>query len=130
MCFKAVKEEVKTLGHVPDHFITQEICDKAVKDDSPSLQFVADWFITREWVDMWYDDYMMMMVVIGMMIMMKTNFLSYVMPIKNGSPRRPKLKKGSYPLPGIPQGGGIGVFLKMTTKRQKTFGHKHEPFCV
>ena len=66
--------------YVPDCFKTQEICDKTVKDDSSFLQFISDWFITIEWIDMWYDD-MMMMVIIGMMMviigmMIKIIFLS------------------------------------------------------
>ena len=73
MCSSTVHRKPSTLMYVPDCFKTQEICDKTVTDDSFYFQFVSDWFITKEWIDMWYDD-MMMMVIIGMMI--KIIFLS------------------------------------------------------
>ena len=73
---------------IPDRFKTQEMCDKAVWEDSSFLQFVPDWFITREWVDMCYDDYYDDDVVIGMM-MMRINFLSGIMAIKNGRFKKP-----------------------------------------
>ena len=53
---------------------------------------------------------MMRMVVIGLMMMMiKINFLSSTMVIKNGRLKKQKLKKSFYPLLGTHQGGGIGV---------------------
>ena len=65
------------------------MCDKAVRDDSSSLQFVPDWFVTREGIDMWHDDYYDDDV-IGMMIMMKMNFLGSMKDIKNGRHRKPQ----------------------------------------
>ena len=56
--------------YVFDHFKTQEMCDKPVKDDSSFLQFVP--------------------VVIGMMMIMKINFLIGAMGIKNRRPRKHK----------------------------------------
>ena len=52
---------------------------------------------------------MMRMVVIGLMMMIKINFLSSTMVIKNGRLKKQKLKKSFYPLLGTHQGGGIGV---------------------
>ena len=49
----------------------------------------------------------MIMVIIGMIV--KINFLSYIIGIKNAKHKKHKLKKSSYPLLGIHQDGGIGV---------------------
>ena len=59
---------------------------------------------------------MMMMVVIGMM-MMKIQFLSGTMAIKNGRLRRQKLKKSLCLLLGIHQGIGIGVCQETKNKK-------------
>ena len=88
MCKKAIEKYPYNLKDVAEHFKTQEMCDEAVRDDSSSLQFVPDWFVTREGVDMWHDDYYDDDV-IGMMIMMKMNFLGSMMDIKNGRHRKP-----------------------------------------
>ena len=70
MCSSAVQRKPCTLMYVLDHFKTQEMCDKAVKDDSSFLQFVP--------------------VVIGMMMIMKINFLIGAMGIKKRRPRSHK----------------------------------------
>ena len=68
---------------------------------------------------------MMMMVVIGMMMMMvKINFLSGMMGIKDERLKKLQLKKGSYPLLGIHQGGGIGACQRTKRKRQKNCEHE------
>ena len=48
MCFKAVKEDPKDLGIVPDHFKTQEMRDKTVSEDPYYLQYVTNCFVTSE----------------------------------------------------------------------------------
>ena len=108
---------------------TQEICDKAVRDYSSSLQFVPDGLSQGRGYICGMTAIMMMMVVIGMMLM-KINFLSGMMTIKNGRLKKSQLKKGSYPLLGTHQGGGIGVFLRMRKKKQKRCGHKTWTFFV
>ena len=47
MC-KRVVEESPVLKYVPDRFTTQKMCDKTVKDDPYTLQFVPDWFVTQQ----------------------------------------------------------------------------------
>ena len=108
---------------------TQEICDKAVRDDYSSLQFVPDGLLQGRGYICGMMAIIMMMVVIGMM-MMKINFLSGMMAIKNGRLKKSQLKKGSYPLLGTHQGGGIGEFLRMRKKKQRNCGGKHGTFCI
>ena len=70
----------------------------------------------------------MMTIMMMMMMMIKINFLSGTMAIKNGRPRRQKLKKGFCVLLGIHQGGGIGACQKMKKGIQKHCGHKYGLF--
>ena len=70
MCSSAMHTKPCTLMYVLDHFKTQGMCDKAVKDGSSFLQFVP--------------------VVIGMMMIMKINFLIGAMGIKKRRPRSHK----------------------------------------
>ena len=62
---------------------------------------------------------MMMMVIIRMMIMMKMNFLSGAMTIKNERHRKQRLRKNSGLLFGIHQDIGIGVYQKMKKRDRK-----------
>ena len=43
------------IGHVPDHFKTQQMCNKAVKVDRSLLQLVPDWFVSQEQLKLWHD---------------------------------------------------------------------------
>ena len=54
MC-KGVRFRSWLIGHVLDHFKTQEMCDKAIKDDPSSLRFVPDWFVSQEQLKLWHD---------------------------------------------------------------------------
>ena len=72
---------------------------------------------------------MMMVVFIGIMVM-KINFLSGTMAIKNGRLRRRKLKNNFFLLLGIHQGGGIGARQKMKKGTQKHYWHKYGLFCI
>ena len=98
MCIKAVEVDQWYLYDVPDHFKTQEMCDKAVRDYLFSLQFVPDWFVTQQ-----------MMTIMFAMIM---RWLSDTKVIKNVRPRKHKLKKSYYLLPGIPIVWWIGACQK------------------
>ena len=75
-----------------------------------------------------YDDYYDG--IIGIMMMMKINFLSGTMVIRNERFRKQRLRKNSCLLLGIHQDIGIGVCQKMKKKKQKNYGHKHETFFV
>ena len=65
---------------------------------------------------------MMMVVVIAMMIIMRTNFLSAMMVIKIERLKTPQQRKNSCPLLGIPQDNGIGVMLDDEKKETKNMG--------
>ena len=43
------------IGHVPDHFKTQQMCKKAVKVDRSLLQLVPDCFVSQEQLKLWHD---------------------------------------------------------------------------
>ena len=63
-------------------------------------------------------------------LMIVITLLGGAMNIKKGRHKKHKWKKSSYPLLGIHQVGGTGVFLRIRKKKQKNCGHKHERFCV
>ena len=65
-----------------------------------------------------------------MIIMTMINVLNVSMVIRNERLKKPQQKKGSYLLLSIHQDGGIGVFLKMKSRRQKNYGGKYRLFCV
>ena len=65
---------------------------------------------------------------ITMTIAMMMSLSSGTKVIKNARPRKHKLKRNSYPLPGIPQDGGIGVFQKTKKQKQKNCGNKQDLF--
>ena len=65
---------------------------------------------------------MMMMVIIGIMVMMKINFLSGMMVIKNEKLKKQRLGKNSCLLLGIHQDTGIGVCQKMKKRDRKIVG--------
>ena len=73
---------------------------------------------------------MMLIVIIEIMMIMKINFLSGTMGIKNKRLKKPQQKKNCCLLPGIHQDIGIGVCHKMKNKKQKNCGHKYRLFCV
>ena len=54
MC-KGVCPNPRLIGHVPDHFKTQEMCNKAVELDPSFLWFVTDWFVSQEQLRLWHD---------------------------------------------------------------------------
>ena len=58
MCKRVVKEN-PVLKYVPDRFTTQKMCDEAVSHGTSSLQYVPDYFVTQQQVKLWYnyDDY-------------------------------------------------------------------------
>ena len=56
--------------------------------------------------------------------------LSGMLVIKNEKLKKQRLRKSSYLLLDIHQGGGIGICQKMKNKKQKNCGHKHGVFCV
>ena len=81
MCERSVKDKLEALEFVPDYFETQKICDKAVKGDLYLLLFVPDWFVTQKQLKIW------------MSIATMMSLLSGIIGIKNGRPRKYKLKK-------------------------------------
>ena len=99
---EVVRSDPFLLQYVPYQLRMQQICDKLVRDDSSSLQFVPDWLVTQQQIDVWYDELYDVMVIIGMMMIMKINFLSGTMGIKNERPRKQRLRKNSCLLLGIP----------------------------
>ena len=68
------------------------------------------------------------MVVVIEMMMMKINFLSGMMAIKNRRLKKFLQKKSSYALIGTPQGTGIGVCQKTKKVMEKNCGDKYRPF--
>ena len=48
MCNEVVHREPYTLRHVPDHLKTEEMCEKAFEKHSRSLKYVSDWFVTDQ----------------------------------------------------------------------------------
>ena len=56
MCKMAFEVDPWQLKDVPDHFKTQKICDKAARDQLFSLQHAPDWFVTQEQIGLWHDD--------------------------------------------------------------------------
>ena len=48
MCNEAVQKVPCTLEYVPDHFVTQEMCNEAVESDPEVLKLVPDQFVTQE----------------------------------------------------------------------------------
>ena len=88
MCIKAVEVDPSFLELIPDHFKAQGICDKAVKEDSFYLSLIG--LLQGSGCGCGMITIMMMLVIIGMMIMMKINFLSGTMVIKNERLKKPQ----------------------------------------
>ena len=63
----------------------------------------------------------MIMVINGMMMMMKINFLTGTMVIKNGRLKKPQQKKSSYPLLGIHEDIGIGARRRKKRDQKMTW---------
>ena len=97
MCKKAAEADPSNLKTVLGHFKSQEMCDKAVRDDP----FFSSMFPFGLLQGRGYICAMMTIVMVVIGLMMMINFLSGIMVIKNGRPRKHKLKKSYCLLPGI-----------------------------
>ena len=53
MCNKAVEKDHWMLIYVPDHLKTQEMCNEAAKKCPGVLILVPDWFVTQDMVQTW-----------------------------------------------------------------------------
>ena len=90
MCSSAVRKKPYTLMYVFDHFKTQEMCDRAVKGGSFFCSLSLIGLLQKSGEICGMMNIMMMMVIIGMI---KINFLSGMMGIKNAKPKKHKLRK-------------------------------------
>ena len=90
---KAIEIDPFTLWHVPDNLKMREMCIRAVEAGLGLLGHVSDLFVTQQQVDVWYDGN------IGITMM---SLSSGIRAIKNGRPRKQRLRRSFYPLLGIP----------------------------
>ena len=87
MWYQAVEIDPFILWYARDNLKMQAMCIRAVEAGFGLLEYVPDWFVTQG------------MMIIGMMM---TNLLSGMKVIKNGRPRKQRLRKNSSLLLGIP----------------------------
>ena len=48
MCNEAVEKSPWALRFVPDHFVTQKMCNRAVQKVPEVLEYVPNWFVTLQ----------------------------------------------------------------------------------
>ena len=87
MWYQAVEIDPFILWYARDNLKMQAMYIRAVEAGFGLLEYVPDWFVTQG------------MMIIGMMM---TNLLSGMKVIKNGRPRKQRLRKNSSLLLGIP----------------------------
>ena len=87
MWYQAVEIDPFILWYARDNLKMQAMCIRTVEAGFGLLEYVPDWFVTQG------------MMIIGMMM---TNLLSGMKVIKNGRPRKQRLRKNSSLLLGIP----------------------------
>ena len=59
MCIKATEVDPWQQYDVPDHFKTQGMCDDVVWGGLFSLQYVPYWFLTQQQIKSWHDGHRM-----------------------------------------------------------------------
>ena len=108
MCNATVEVDPCQLYDVPDHLKTQELCIKAIELDPFSSQYVPKWWVSQLHIELWNsDDY----------YCNDDEVTEWYKGYKK--PKKPQQKKNSYPLLGIHQVTGIGVFLKTKKETEK-----------
>ena len=98
---------------VPDQYVKQEVSADAVRDEPFSLQYVPDWFLTQQQIKIWHDDDY---------YCNYDKLIQWYDSCKKRKPQKAEIKDELCLLPGIYQGGGIFVFLRMRKKKQKHSG--------